>query len=136
MLFNKTIGDSWKILQGHTMQHKQDASGQSIITFTKVVDNVILGIDLKANDDGTTELSKEYVYEIIEEDQPMKTEKLIHRTSIILALAMVFLAYGTVGSLELDNIDFNLAVRRLLIFALLFIFGSVTAYLTRKEDKH
>lgn len=66
----------------------------------------------------------------------MKTEKLIHRTSIILTLAMFFLGYGTVGSLELDNIDYNLAVRRLLIFALLFIFGSVTAYLTRKEDKH
>lgn len=68
MSFNETIGDSWKILQGYTMQHKQDASGYSIITFTKVVDNVILGINLKANDDGTTALSKEYVYEIIEED--------------------------------------------------------------------
>ncbi len=68
MGYNETIGDSWKILQGYTMQNKQDASGYSIITFTKVVDNVILGINLKANDDGTTALSKEYVYEIIEED--------------------------------------------------------------------
>lgn len=66
--FTKTIGDSFKILQGYTMQHKQDVSGYSIITFTRQIDNVLLGIDLMAHDDGTTELSNEYVFEILDED--------------------------------------------------------------------
>jgi hypothetical protein len=69
MEFRKTIGDSWKVLQGFTMQHKENQSGYSVLTFTKQVDNVILGIKVKANDDGTTEISNEYIEEIVPEEE-------------------------------------------------------------------
>lgn len=69
MEFRKTIGDSWKVLQDFTMQYKEDMSGHSVITFTKQVENVILGIKVKANDDGTTEISSEYVHEILPEEE-------------------------------------------------------------------
>lgn len=65
----------------------------------------------------------------------MRAAKLIHRTSIILALAMFILAYGTIGALELGNINMLQATRRLLIFILLILFNSSVAYLTKKEDK-
>ncbi len=67
MKFSKTIGDSWKILQGFTMQHKEDQSGYSILTFTKQVEDVIIGVQVKASDDGSTSISQEYVFEIIED---------------------------------------------------------------------
>lgn len=69
MKFRKTIGDSWKILQGFTMQHKEDQSGYSILTFTKQVENVILGIKVKANDDGSTEISDEHIHDVIAEEE-------------------------------------------------------------------
>lgn len=69
MEFRKTIGDSWKALQGYTMQYLENESGYSVITFTKQVENVILGIKVKANDDGTTEISDEHVHEIIPEEE-------------------------------------------------------------------
>lgn len=66
--FTKPIGDSFKILQGYTMQHKENAPGYSLITFTKLIENVVIGIDLKVHDDSTTELSNEYVYEIYDDE--------------------------------------------------------------------
>ena len=69
MKYRKTVGDSWKLLQGYTMQFKQNAPGYSLLTFTKQIENVMLGVDVKANDDGTTEISNEYVYEIFEEEE-------------------------------------------------------------------
>ncbi len=68
MEFRKIIGDSWKALYGFTMQHKEDFSGYSVLTFTRQIENVILGVKLKANDDGTVEFSEEYIHEIIEEE--------------------------------------------------------------------
>lgn len=67
--FKKTIGDSWKNLQGYTMQHKEDFPGYSVMTFTKQIENVTLGIQVKANDDSTTEISEEFVFEIIDEEE-------------------------------------------------------------------
>lgn len=65
----------------------------------------------------------------------MRAPKLIHRTSIILALAMFILAYGTIGALEQGNINLGQATRRLLIFIVLILFNCSVAYLTGKEDK-
>ena len=65
----------------------------------------------------------------------MRTAKAIHRTSIIITIVMFFLAYGTLGSLELGNINMLQATRRLLIFVILILFNSSVAYLIRKEDK-
>lgn len=67
MEFRKTIGDSWKVLQGFTMQHKEDKPGYSVLTFTKQVENVILGVQVKANDDGSTSITHEYVFEVLED---------------------------------------------------------------------
>lgn len=76
MKFRKTIGDSWKILQGFTMQHKEDQSGCSILTFTKQVEDVILGVQVKALDDGSTSISPEYVFDLIEDyHQPKKVQE-------------------------------------------------------------
>ena len=72
--FRKTIGDTWKVLQGYTMQYKQDDSGCTYITFTKQVENVILGIDIKASDTGLVEISEEYIFEIIDEDVYLEAE--------------------------------------------------------------
>lgn len=65
----------------------------------------------------------------------MRAEKIIHRTSIVITVVMFILAYGTLGSLELGNIDLLQATRRLQIFILMILFNSSVAYLTRKEDK-
>ena len=65
----------------------------------------------------------------------MKAIKIINRTSIVITIVMFFLAYGTLGSLELGNINMLQATRRLLIFILLILFNSSVAYLTRKEDR-
>lgn len=65
-----------------------------------------------------------------------KAVKLINRTSIVITIVMFILAYGTIGALELGNINLLQATRRLLIFILLILFNSSVAYLTGKEDKH
>ena len=64
-----------------------------------------------------------------------KTAKIIHRTSIVITIMMFFLAYGTIGALELGNINMMQATRRMLIFILLILFNVSVAYLTREEDK-
>lgn len=64
----------------------------------------------------------------------MKVEKIINYTSIVITIVMFILAYGTLGSLELGNIDLRQATRRLLIFGLLMVFGIITAAMTKKED--
>ena len=66
----------------------------------------------------------------------MRTAKAINRISIVITVVMFILAYGTIGALELGNINMLQATRRLLIFILLILFNSSVAYLTRKEDKH
>ena len=63
----------------------------------------------------------------------MRTAKAIHYTSIVLTIVMFILAYGTLGSLELGNIDLMQATRRLFIFGSLIVFGIITVALTRKE---
>jgi hypothetical protein len=75
MKFRKTIGDSWKALQGFQMQHKEDFPGYCVLTFTKQVENVILGIQVKANDDGTVDITNEYIYEIINEEEYYETKQ-------------------------------------------------------------
>lgn len=64
----------------------------------------------------------------------MKVEKIINYTSIAITIVMFILAYGTLGSLELGNIDLRQATRRLLIFGLLMVFGIITAAMTKKEN--
>ena len=66
----------------------------------------------------------------------MRLEKIINRTSIIITIVMFIIAYGTIGALELGNINMLQATRRMLIFILLILFNVSVAYLTRKEDKH
>ncbi|SHN01411.1 hypothetical protein SAMN02746066_04371 [Anaerosporobacter mobilis DSM 15930] len=68
--------------------------------------------------------------------KPMRTAKVINRTSIVITILMFILAYGTIGALEQGNINMLQATRRLLIFILLILFNSSVAYLTGKEDKH
>lgn len=65
----------------------------------------------------------------------MRTAKATHRTSIVITILMFFLAYGTIGALELGNINMMQATRRMLIFILLILFNVSVAYLTREEDK-
>lgn len=65
----------------------------------------------------------------------MRTERFIHRTSIVITIVMFILAYGTIGSLEQGNINILQATHRLVILILLILFNSSVAYLTREEDK-
>lgn len=65
----------------------------------------------------------------------MKTQSLIHKTSIVITVVMFILAYGTIGSLELDNINLGQATRRLLLYVVLILFNLAVAYLTKKGEK-
>lgn len=65
--YRKVIGDTWKYLMGYTAQEIEHASGHARITFIKQVQNVLVAFYLIQFDDGATELSEEFVYEIIED---------------------------------------------------------------------
>ena len=67
--FRLTIADSWKALHGYTMQWIQVFSGYSVLTFTKQIENVILGIDVKVFDTGNPWISEEYIMEILSEEE-------------------------------------------------------------------
>ncbi|WP_167957934.1 hypothetical protein [Anaerosporobacter faecicola] len=63
----------------------------------------------------------------------VKTERFIHRASILIVIMLFVLSYGTLGALEQENIELMVATRRLVIFIPIIIFGSCVAYLTREE---
>lgn len=65
--YHKMIGDSWKHLIGYKMQDMEPQPGYCKISFTKQVENVLLGCNVIQWDDGHTEVSEEYVAEILED---------------------------------------------------------------------
>lgn len=67
--------------------------------------------------------------------QAMRTQSLIHKTSIAVSILMFILAYGTIGYLELGNINIGQATRRLLLYVVLILFNLSVAYLTKKGEK-